>query len=310
MYQTTLQKQVRCKGIGLHSGKKVEMALHPAPEDTGILFSVQNGAGSTFLSPNPDMVVTTALATTLGNGSESVSTVEHLLAAIRGMGVDNVHVEVKGDELPIMDGSARPFVYLLKQAGLRRQAKPRRVLKIKAPVSFERDGKRLSAAPHDGFLVDYTIDFNHPLIGRQNMMLEITPETFDQNVAKARTFGFLREVEYLQANGLARGGSLDNAVVLDDYGVVNDDGLRFEDEFVRHKLLDFIGDMAVIGLPVWGRFEVFASGHQLNNEFLRYLYANREVYLEEAILDLPEQQGERRKETDPARDVEGLPSLA
>jgi UDP-3-O-[3-hydroxymyristoyl] N-acetylglucosamine deacetylase len=310
MHQTTLQKQVRCKGVGLHSGKKVEMALHPAPEDTGILFSLQNGAGSTFLTPNPETVVTTALATTLGAGAESVSTVEHLLAAVRGMGVDNVHIEVKGDELPIMDGSAGPFVYLLKQAGLRRQSKPRRVLKIKAPVVFERDGKSIKAEPCDSLQVEYTIDFNHPLIGRQTMAVEITPEAFAQDVAKARTFGFLREVEYLQANGLARGGSLDNAVVLDDYGVVNSEGLRFDDEFVRHKLLDFLGDMAVIGPPLVGRFEVFASGHQLNNQFVRYLDANREVYLDEVVLGAPQHEGERRKETDPARDVEGLPSLA
>ncbi|MGE4556571.1 MAG: UDP-3-O-acyl-N-acetylglucosamine deacetylase [Desulfovibrionaceae bacterium] len=310
MRQTTLQKQVRCKGIGLHSGKKVELALHPAPEGTGILFSIQNGAGSTFLTPNPEMVVTTALATTLGNGSECVSTVEHVLAAIMGMGVDNVRIEVIGGELPIMDGSAGPFVYLLKQAGLRRQSKDRRVLKIKTPVVFERDGKRIQASPHDGFTVDYTIDFNHPLIGRQQLAVDIDPDTFAQQVAKARTFGFLREVEYLKANGLANGGSLDNAVVLDDYGVVNSEGLRYADEFVRHKLLDFIGDMAVIGMPVMGRFEIFASGHQLNNQFLRYLYANREIYLEETVLATPQRQGERRKEAESGRDVEVTPSLA
>jgi UDP-3-O-[3-hydroxymyristoyl] N-acetylglucosamine deacetylase len=310
MRQTTLQKQVRCSGIGLHSGKKVELALHPAPEDTGILFSIQNGVGSTFLTPNPEMVVTTALATTLGNGSESVSTVEHILAAILGMRVDNVRIEVIGGELPIMDGSAGPFVYLLKQAGLRRQAKDRRVLKIKKPIVFERDGKGIKVSPHDGFAIDYTIDFNHPLIGRQQLALEIDPDTFAQHVAKARTFGFLREVEYLKANGLANGGSLDNAVVLDDYGVVNSEGLRYEDEFVRHKLLDFIGDVAVIGMPVMGRFEVFASGHQLNNQFLRYLYANRDIYLEETVLASPQTEGERKKEAQPGRETEATPSLA
>jgi UDP-3-O-[3-hydroxymyristoyl] N-acetylglucosamine deacetylase len=310
MRQTTLQKQVRCSGIGLHSGKKVELALHPAPEDTGILFSIQNGVGSTFLTPNPEMVVTTALATTLGNGSESVSTVEHILAAILGMRVDNVRIEVIGGELPIMDGSAGPFVYLLKQAGLRRQAKDRRVLKIKKPIVFERDGKGIKVSPHDGFAIDYTIDFNHPLIGRQQLALEIDPDTFAQHVAKARTFGFLREVEYLKANGLANGGSLDNAVVLDDYGVVNSEGLRYENEFVRHKLLDFIGDVAVIGMPVMGRFEVFASGHQLNNQFLRYLYANRDIYLEETVLASPQTEGERKKEAQPGRETEATPSLA
>lgn len=285
MLQTTIHNTVRCKGIGLHSGKQVEIVLRPAVEDTGILFSLHTGAGSSFITPNPDLVVATGLATTLGNGQDSVSTVEHLLAAIRGMGIDNIHVEVRGNELPIMDGSAGPFVYLLRQAGVRDLSKSRKVMAVTKAINFEQDGKYVRAFPHNGFVVDYTIDFEHPQIGKQNLSLEITPEVFTEKLAKARTFGFLKEVEYLHANGLALGGSLDNAVVLDDYGILNDGGLRFADEFVRHKILDFVGDMAVLEKPLQGRFEVYASGHALNNSFLRYLHANAEDYLEERSLE-------------------------
>jgi UDP-3-O-[3-hydroxymyristoyl] N-acetylglucosamine deacetylase len=288
MHQTTIKNIVRCTGIGLHSGKQVELVLRPAPEDTGILFALRSGSGTSFLSPKPRLVVDTGLATSLGNGHDNIATVEHLLAAVRGLGIDNIRIEVQGRELPIMDGSAASFVYLLNQAGLRRQTKARKVLAITKPLCFERDGKFVKATPHDGFFVDYTIQFAHPLIGRQNISLEVTPDVFATHVAKARTFGFLREVEYLHANGLALGGNLDNAVVLDEFGVLNTDGLRYPDEFVRHKLLDFVGDMAVMGLPLQGRFEVFASGHALNNGFLRYIEDNASKYLEERTLALPE----------------------
>lgn len=289
MNQTTIRNMVRCTGIGLHSGKQVELVLRPAPEDTGVLFALRSGSGTSFLSPKPRLVVETGLATTLGNGHDHISTVEHLLAAVRGLGIDNIRIEVQGRELPIMDGSAASFVYLLNQAGLRRQGKARKVLALIKPLNFEHEGKFIKATPHDGFHVDYTIQFPHALIGRQNLSLEITPDVFASDIAKARTFGFLREVEYLHANGLALGGNLDNAIVLDEFGVLNTDGLRYSDEFVRHKMLDFVGDMAVMGLPLYGSFEVFASGHALNNAFLRYLEANAEEYLEERTLgvDLP-----------------------
>ncbi len=288
MLQTTIHKSVRCTGIGLHSGKQVELVLRPAAEDTGILFSLRNGSGSTFLTPAPSLVVDTGLATVLGDGRETVATVEHLLAAVSGMGIDNIHIEVTGKELPIMDGSAASFVYLLKQAGVRKLSKARQVLAIKKAVDFEMDGKFIKARPHDGFSVDYTIDFAHPLIGTQQMEIEVTAETFISEVAKARTFGFLKEVDYLHANGLALGGSLDNAIVLDEYGVLNAEGLRFKDEFVRHKLLDFIGDMAILGAPLQGHFEVFASGHAMNNAFLRHLDENRDLYLEAKTMPMPE----------------------
>jgi len=279
---------VRCTGIGLHSGKQVELVLRPATEDTGILFSLKSDSGSTFLTPAPSLVVETGLATVLGDGRESVATVEHLLAAVSGMGIDNIHIEVTGKELPIMDGSAASFVYLLKQAGVRKLSKARQVLAIKKDVDFELDGKFIKARPYDGFRVDYTIEFAHPLIGNQRIEMEVTPENFNSEIAKARTFGFLKEVDYLHANGLALGGSLDNAIVLDEYGVLNAEGLRFKDEFVRHKLLDFVGDMAVLGAPLQGHFEVFASGHAMNNAFLRHLDDNRELYLEAKTLPIPE----------------------
>jgi len=279
---------VRCTGIGLHSGKQVELVLRPATDDTGILFSLRNGSGSTFLTPSPSLVVETGLATVLGDGRETVATVEHLLAAVSGMGIDNIHIEVNGRELPIMDGSAASFVYLLKQAGVRKLDKPRQVMAIKKAVNFEQDGKFIKARPYNGFCIDYTIEFSHPLIGKQQMELEITPENFTKEIAKARTFGFLKEVDYLHANGLALGGSLDNAIVLDEYGVLNAEGLRFKDEFVRHKLLDFVGDMAVFGASIQGHFEVFASGHALNNAFLRHLEENSEIYLEAKTLPMSE----------------------
>jgi UDP-3-O-[3-hydroxymyristoyl] N-acetylglucosamine deacetylase len=300
MLQTTIRKTVRCKGIGLHSGKQVELTLRPALEDAGILFSIRNGSGSAFLAPNPSLVVDTGLATTLGNGQETLATVEHLLAAIRGLGIDNIHVEVQGREIPIMDGSSASFVYLLNQAGVRTQSKARRVLALKTPIRFESEGRFIKAEPFSGFRVDYTIEFTHPLIGRQNLKWEGSPRTFTSELAKARTFGFLKEVDYLHANGLALGGSLDNAVVLDEYNVLNADGLRYKDEFVRHKLLDFVGDMAIIGLPLYGSFEVFASGHAMNNAFLRYLDAHRDEYLEEVELPAPV----------PAAEVKTLPGKA
>ena len=198
--------------------------------------------------------------------------------------MDNIIVEIEGGEAPIMDGSAASFALLLRNAGLVRQSAPRRVARIARPATYEQDGKWIKAKPYNGLRIKYTIDFAHPLIGVQTFDLEITPATFMDEVAKARTFGFLREVEYLRQNNLALGGYLDNAVVLDDYAVLNEDGLRFPDEFVRHKMLDFIGDMALLGMPLQGSFEIYCSGHAVNNAFLRMLDENREYYLEEVEL--------------------------
>lgn len=293
MQQTTIKKRISCSGVGLHSGKKVNLTLRPAAEDTGILFHVTGAYGTKDISPDPCAVIASGLATTLGRDGVAVSTVEHLLAALRGLGIDNIHIDAEGGEIPIMDGSAAPFSMLLKEAGIRRQNKARRVLRIKRPVNIEKDDKAIRAQPYDGFFVDYTIAFPHPSIGIQRLQLDVTPDTFAR-VEKARTFGFLRDVEMLKTNGLALGGSLDNAVVLDENGVVNREGLRYSNEFVRHKLLDFIGDMAMLPLPLQGHFTVTCSGHSLNNEFLRYIFANPALYLEEVKLGKFIKQPERR----------------
>lgn len=285
MKQRTIRKSIRCSGIGLHSGRKVTLCLRPATEDAGVLFISKGSFGEKMLRPSPDAVVCTGLATTLGRGECKISTVEHLLSAIQGLGIDNITIEVEGGEIPIMDGSAASFVLLLRSAGIRQQKAPQKVLSIKKSVSFERDGKWIKADPARGFHLDYTISFNHPLVGTQHGRMTLDDESFSKHIARARTFGFLKDVEYLKKNGLALGGSLENAVVLDEYGVVNPDGLRFEDEFVRHKMLDFVGDMALLEHPLRGAFTVFCSGHALNNEFLRFIDANREDYLKLETLE-------------------------
>lgn len=299
MLQTTIARTVSYTGVGLHSGKDVQMRLQPAPADSGIVFYVHTPSGVRHIAPRPSAVSATALATTLSDGQASVSTVEHVLAALAGMAVDNVQVHVFGGEIPIMDGSAVQAAALLKEAGLRSLHAPRRVARVRRPLSVAGDGKAIHVWPHNGFYVDYTIDFPHASIGKQRLSLEITPDTFAE-IAFARTFGFLQEVEYLHSRGLALGGSLGNAVVLDEQGVVNPEGLRRPDEFVRHKMLDFVGDMAMLGMPLQGAFEVHCSGHQLNNAFLRRLSEERGAYLE--IVSLT-------RESAPAYEGEAFPAM-
>lgn len=278
MLQQTLMHAITYTGIGLHSGKDVEMKLLPAKADAGISFHIHNKKDVSIIRPNPFVVATTELATTLGNDKTHVSTVEHLLAALFALGIDNVECHVYGTEIPIMDGSALPITNLIKKAGIRSLYALRKVAKIARPFLFEANGKTINARPFDGFYVDYTIDFPHSAIGVQRLALEITPESFDE-IASARTFGFLKEVEYLHSKNLALGGSLANAIVVDEDGILNPEGLRLEKEFVRHKILDFVGDMAMFGTPLQGAFEVRCSGHQHNNAFLREIYSNQEQYL-------------------------------
>ncbi|MGX9366894.1 UDP-3-O-acyl-N-acetylglucosamine deacetylase [Desulfoplanes sp. PS50] len=280
MRQRTIKKTVECSGIGLHSGKKLRLVMRPADQDTGVVFQHMGGSGRKTLHPRPERVVSTGLATTLGVGDRTIATVEHLMAAIGGLGIDNIVIEVHGDEIPIMDGSAASFVFLLRSAGIRKQAADKRVYRLTRSLSFEKDGKKIEAAPYDGFRVTYTIDFDHPLVGEQTFVLDLSPEAFMREVSKARTFGFMKDVEMLQKNGLALGGSLENAVVLDEYGVINPDGLRFKNELVRHKVLDFIGDMHLLEHPLHGDFHVHCSGHEHNNAFLRYLSTHKDYYLE------------------------------
>lgn len=286
MKQTTIHKSITCSGVGLHSGKTVQLTLHPAPENTGIAFDVHSPKGVTRIFPEPKVVIATGLATTLGLSPQDeakVATVEHLLASLRGLEIDNIIVEIEGGEVPIMDGSAASFIMLLRDAGIRKLAADRKVVRITKPIHFTQDEKSIRALPYDGFKVDYTIHFDHPLIGTQQLSIELTPESFYE-IAKARTFGFRREVDYLHSHGLALGGSLDNAIVLDDYDILNSDGLRYPDEFVRHKVLDFVGDMAMLGMPLQGHFIVERSGHAINNQFLRMLEENLELYTETVTL--------------------------
>ena len=305
MNQTTIQRVVTCSGIGLHSGKKVYLALRPASANTGIIFDIHTQDGIRRVSPTPKAVMTTALATTLGTADATVSTVEHLLASVLGLGIDNLIVSVEGGEIPFMDGSAAAFVKLFAEAGIRRLNAPRKVMRVSRPTELHDGIKHIRALPYAGFRVDYTIDFPHPAIGRQQMSMEVTPETFAR-VANARTFGFFKDVEYLHSHGLARGGSLESVVVLDDKGVMNPEGLRYRDEFVRHKVLDFIGDMAMLGLPIQGHFDVCCSGHQLNNAFLRKAEEERVLQL----IDLSLEEARTRKPREKVPAYEGSLALA
>ncbi len=279
MRQQTIKKDVKCSGVGLHSGERVNLHMRPAEEDAGLVFLHKGPGGSKRLVPSPHSVKSTELATTIGNGDVSISTVEHLLAAVSGLGIDNLYIEVEGDELPIMDGSAASFVFLLRTAGLRRQRLPRRVLGLSRPLVYKNGQRWIKAEPYNGLKIKYTIDFSHPLVGSQSYQFEQNTQHFIRSLAKARTFGFLQDVEKLQSQGLALGGTLNNAVVLDEYGIVNPDGLRYSDELVRHKILDFMGDMSLMGTSLWGSFEVHCSGHSFNNSFLRFLDENRDDYL-------------------------------
>ena len=300
MFQTTVARPVSFTGVGLHSGRDVQIKFQPAPVDSGIVFFAHTSSGVRRIHPEPEAVTATALATTLSDGKASVSTVEHVLAALNGLRVDNVQVHVMGGEVPIMDGSAAQVVRMIRDAGVRAQHMERRVARIRRSLSVAGEGKAIHARPHHGFYVDYTIDFPHRSIGRQRLALEITPESF-MRIADARTFGFLQEVEYLHSKGLALGGSLGNAVVLDEDGIVNPEGLRCPDEFVRHKILDFVGDMAMFGMPLQGAFEVHCSGHYHNNMFLRRLQAEASYYL-----DIVREDEEREE----AAGVMGVPALA
>jgi len=256
------------------------MVLKPAPADTGVVFSLLTKAGRQVVVPEPGRVVGTGLATTLGTERAKVSTVEHLLAALVGLEIDNVLVEVDGEEIPILDGSASVYVYLINSAGIKVLERPREVARVRRTLVFEQDGKRVVAKPYNGLKIDYHINFPHPQIGEQSFCFESTPLAFSNRIARARTFGFMKDVEWLQKNGLALGGSLENAVVFDDYGVINPEGLRYDDEMVRHKILDFMGDIAVGSHRLCGHFEVFCSGHDFNNKFMRYLFDNHMEYLE------------------------------
>ena len=274
--QRTVRRAVSCTGIGLHSGRRVELSLRSAAADSGIRFRRADLDG-VEIPATVDSVDRLHYATGLSRNAETVRTVEHLLAALAGLGVDNVVVDLNQPEVPIMDGSAASFVYLLHEAGLRRLAAPRRYLKVLRPVSLSRGEKRIALYPSDHFKVTYSISFDHPLLRHMSRTLAVTPASFIDEIAPARTFGFLKEVETLRRKGLALGGSLDNAVVLGDTGILNS-RLRFEDEFVRHKILDAIGDLALVGRPVIGHLVAHRGGHDLHTAFAAKLLRESDAW--------------------------------
>jgi UDP-3-O-[3-hydroxymyristoyl] N-acetylglucosamine deacetylase len=263
--QRTIAEKVSCTGVGLHGGAPVQLTLQPARAGTGIVFVRTDLAPCVEIPARPEFVTDTRLATTLGRGEATVGTIEHLLAALRGLGIDNVRVEIDGPEVPVMDGSAASFVFLVRVAGIFEQGVPRRKLRLHGPVEV-RDGDRWARIePGRGLRVSYAVDFAHPAIGHQAIRgLAITPESFEAELSRARTFGFLRDVQALWRMGLGKGGSLDNAVLLDDGEVMNRDGLRWPDEFVRHKALDLIGDLALLGVEIEGHVRVHKGGHALH----------------------------------------------
>jgi len=270
--QRTVAKRVTCTGVGLHSGKPASLTLAPAPADAGITF-VRMDLGVEIPARN-EHVQDTMLSTTIGVGQARVATVEHVLAALSGMGIDNCRVEVEGPEIPILDGSAAPFTALVQEAGVKTLKAARRMLVIEKPVEI-RDGDKLARLePADGFVVDFRADFNHPLITNQPLRLAVNERTFEREVARARTFCFRRDIERMQAAGLAKGGSLENAIVVDEFAILNPEGLRFPDEFVRHKVLDAIGDLALIGMPVVGALVAVKSGHAMNQALVRKVLAD------------------------------------
>ena len=270
MNQQTIAEKVSCTGVGLHTGAPASLTLHPARADSGIVFVRIDGDERIEVPARASEVSSTELATTLGSGSASVATVEHLLAALYGLGIDNVRIEVDGPEVPVLDGSAAPFVYLLRSAGVFTQRRPRRVLEILRPIQVSDGVRSISIEPSRHFDVSYAVDFEHPAIGRQELELHpLAPEVFEVEIAPARTFGFLADVEAMWDAGFALGGSLENTVVLDDQRVMNREGLRFADEFARHKVLDLLGDLALMGVFLQGHVRAERGGHSLHQRLVR-----------------------------------------
>ena len=273
--QRTLRRQISCAGIGLHSGNKVTLTLKPAAADSGIRFR-RTDVGIE-IPATVRQVSSIQYATVLGKDGATVDTVEHLLAALVSVGIDNIVVELTHNEVPIMDGSAAPFLFLVQEAGIKKLAAPRRYLKVLRPVQIASGDKRIAIYPSDHFKVSYTISFDHPLLRHQSRTERITESSFAESIAPARTFGFLKEVEWLRQNGLALGGSLDNAIVIGDTGVLN--ALRFEDEFVRHKILDVIGDLALVGHPIVGHVVAHRAGHALHTALAAKLLEERDAWV-------------------------------
>ncbi|MFN3713941.1 MAG: UDP-3-O-acyl-N-acetylglucosamine deacetylase [Alcanivoracaceae bacterium] len=278
--QRTLKNVIRATGIGLHTGEKVYLTVRPAPIDTGIIFRRVDLDPVVEIPAAAENVGETTLSSTLVKGDVKVGTVEHFLSAMAGLGIDNAYVELSAPEVPIMDGSAGPFVFLLQSAGIQEQDALKKFIRIKKPVKVEEDDKSATFLPFDGFKVSFEIEFDHPVFrGRtQTASIDFSSTSFVKEVARARTFGFMRDIEYLRSKNLALGGSVNNAIVVDDFRILNEDGLRYEDEFVKHKMLDAIGDLYLLGFSLIGEFVGHKSGHALNNQLLRRLMAEPDAW--------------------------------
>ncbi len=296
--QRTLFNSISCTGIGLHSGEKVSMTIRPASPDTGIRFIRKDLPGRHLIKAHSDSVINTTMCTVIGNNGNHVSTIEHLMGAFFGFGIDNALVEIDGPEVPIMDGSAAPFIYLLKSSGIKEQKKPKEFIVIKKTLNIREGNRSITIKPSKGLKISFTIDFHHPLISDQQFDFSFSGKEFIDEISRARTFGFLKDIEMLREAGLAKGGSLDNAIVIDDFRVLNEDGLRYPNEFVRHKILDFLGDIAVMGTPIIGHFIINKSGHSLNHAMLRKLSSNKR-YWKKITLEDPV-KGERENLSIPA----------
>lgn len=284
--QRTLKNVIRATGVGIHSGEKVFMTLRPAAVNTGIVFRRVDLDPVVEVPARADLVGDTSMNTTLEENGVRVSTVEHLMSALAGMGIDNAYVDVSNVEVPIMDGSAGPFVFLVQSAGIEEQSAPKKFIRVLKPIEVRHEDKWARLEPHDGFRVSFKIDFNHPIFNSQRSFasVDFSTTSFLKEIARARTFGFMRDIEMLRGRNLILGGSMDNAVVLDDYRILNEDGLRYDDEFVKHKVLDAIGDLYLLGRPLIGAFSGFKSGHELNNALALELLAHPEAW-EEVTFD-------------------------
>ncbi|MGE5300669.1 MAG: UDP-3-O-acyl-N-acetylglucosamine deacetylase [Acidobacteriota bacterium] len=281
--QRTIKNEVSFEGIGLHTGRHSKVVLKPASRDSGITFIRSDK--NTVIKAHVGSVIDTAFATTIGQDGAKIRTVEHIMAALAGLGIDNIVIDVNGPEIPILDGSSTELINILLRAGIAKQGKKRPYLRIRRPIIFDDGNSKVAALPYDGRRITYSIYFNHYGFGEQRLSLEINEESFAREIAPARTFGFLKDIEYLRTNGLAKGGSLDNAIILGENGVLNSSGLRFKDEFVRHKVLDSIGDLAILGFPIYGHIIANKSGHSANIKFLKKLLAFPEAW--DLILEEP-----------------------
>jgi len=278
--QRTLKSSVSVTGVGLHSGEKVTLGLRPAPVNTGIVFRRVDMKPVEEIRASAGLVHDTRLSTCMEQNGVRVATVEHLMSALAGLGVDNAYVDIDSAEVPIMDGSAGTFIFLLQSAGIAEQSAAKKFIRVKKPVEVKQGDKWVRFDPYHGYKLTFTINFAHPVFAdtRQHVVVDLGEESYVRDISRARTFGFMQDVENMRAQGLALGGSLDNAIVMDEYRVLNTDGLRFEDEFVKHKVLDAIGDLYVLGDPLIGAFSGYKSGHALNNALLRALLADYQAW--------------------------------